>query len=58
MTDALETRDAEIARLAEIFVNAYGAQRAVRELRDRRDGPAGDRATAVIDYIVEQEVSR
>jgi hypothetical protein len=58
MRDAVADRDAEIVALAELAVDVHGgALPAVRALRERRDDDAaGDRATAIIDYLVEQEV--
>jgi len=57
MTDAVADRDAEIVTLAELAVDVHGGPLpAVRALRDRRGEAPGDRATAVIDYLVEQEV--
>jgi len=57
MSDAVADRDAEIVTLAELAVDVHGGPLpAVRALRARRGDAAGDRATAIIDYLVEQEV--
>jgi len=57
MSDAVADRDAEIVRLADLAVDVHGgALPAVRALRARRGEAPGDRATAIIDYLVEQEV--